>query len=224
MQTTPKIREIYKQIQEKLFYMIPEKWEKVYLYASIIDGINNIETGEMFFYYFPKGIFKKDPINVYEVPSKYNIDEAIYFKLAENLYNLIKKLRKEYISEKEKLWSSITISVENNKFIVEYDYENLKKSTYNNYDRHLIWKYMYLNSGINTFNKKERKIILEYMRDKEQIKKEKVQYIEGIYANLTNNIVDYDRKESKEENEFVTNEEVVTQEFRNQLLKYKKID
>ncbi len=30
-------KEIYARIQKKLFYIIPEKWESVYLYASIID-------------------------------------------------------------------------------------------------------------------------------------------------------------------------------------------
>ncbi len=30
-------KQIYAEIQRKLFYIIPEKWESVYLYASIID-------------------------------------------------------------------------------------------------------------------------------------------------------------------------------------------
>ena len=33
-----KIKEIYSQIQKQLFYMIPEKWDKVYLYSSIFTG------------------------------------------------------------------------------------------------------------------------------------------------------------------------------------------
>lgn len=34
---TKKIKEIYEVIQKMIFYMIPEKWDKLYLYSSIID-------------------------------------------------------------------------------------------------------------------------------------------------------------------------------------------
>ena len=59
MLTTPEIRNVYEKIQKQLFYMIPEKWDKVYLYASVLDHYNNIQTGEMFFYYYPKSVLKK---------------------------------------------------------------------------------------------------------------------------------------------------------------------
>ena len=74
--------------------MIPEKWDKIYLYASIIDQINNLQTGELYFYYYPKGILKKNPVNVYEIPYKFNLEEEMYLKLVEKLYNSIKELRK----------------------------------------------------------------------------------------------------------------------------------
>ena len=31
---TRKIKDIYEDIQKKIFYMIPEKWEKLYLYSA----------------------------------------------------------------------------------------------------------------------------------------------------------------------------------------------
>lgn len=30
---------LYSEIQKKLFYIIPEKWESIYLYASVIDSV-----------------------------------------------------------------------------------------------------------------------------------------------------------------------------------------
>ena len=57
---TKKIEEIYENIQRKLYYMIPEKWEELYLYASIIDKPDKTATGELFFYYIPKGILRKN--------------------------------------------------------------------------------------------------------------------------------------------------------------------
>ena len=41
------MKKIYMDIQEKLYYMIPEKWDSIFLYASIFEGIQNLETGEI---------------------------------------------------------------------------------------------------------------------------------------------------------------------------------
>ena len=60
---TKKIERIYEDIQRKLYYMIPEKWEELYLYASIIDKDDGTTTGELFFYYIPKGILRKKPVS-----------------------------------------------------------------------------------------------------------------------------------------------------------------
>ena len=72
--------------------MIPEKWDKIYLYASITNQINNLQTGELYFYYYPKGILKKNPVNVYEIPSKFSLDEEMYLQLVEDLYSSIKRI------------------------------------------------------------------------------------------------------------------------------------
>ena len=92
----------HEELQQKIFIMLPEKWDRLYLYASIIDHFNNLTTGEMFFYYYPKGVLKKRPVNVYEVPNKFNIDETQYFKLADDLYASIKELRKKCVENRRK--------------------------------------------------------------------------------------------------------------------------
>ena len=89
------IKDLYSEIRKCLFYMIPEKWDSIYLYASVIQRDNGEETGEMFFYYFPKSIIKKNPINVYQIPHKFNLNENEYIKLTNELYELIKKLRRQ---------------------------------------------------------------------------------------------------------------------------------
>lgn len=197
MYTTPKMKKLYDEIRKKLFYMIPEKWDKIYLYASITEGINNLQTGEMYFYYFPKGILKKEPINVYEVPNKFNIDDTKYFKLADELYGVIKKLRKEYININDEAWSNIIISIENFKFKVEYGFEDLNKSQYNSYDRHILFRYMYLNTSINMYNRKERNMIESYLRGMNFKKEKKQTYIEPIYNIDKNNIIDYQKEDEE---------------------------
>lgn len=191
MLTSSEIRNIYEKIQKQLFYMIPEKWDRVYLYASVLDHYNNVQTGEMFFYYYPKSVLKKNPVNVYEVPNKFNIDESAYLKLAEKLYEEIKKLRTYLVKIGEKPWTNLTISIEDFKFNVEYNYDDLVNSNYTSYDRHLIWRYKYLNVPINSYQRKDRKMIEEYLKKEEYHNKNITTYTEGIYKKPVSSITEY---------------------------------
>lgn len=190
-----KIRMVYEKIQRDLFYMIPEKWDKVYLYASVFNHINSIQTGEMFFYYYPKSVFRKNPINVYEVPNKFNIDEKSYLKLAEKLYDEIKNLRIALVEAGEKEWTNLTICIEDFNFNVEYRDDDLVNSKYTNYDRHLVWRYKYLNVPLNSYSKKDRKMIEEYLEKEEYQNKNITTYSEGIYKKPVSNITEYDKEE-----------------------------
>lgn len=228
MITSSKMQETFKEIQTKLFQMIPEKWSKIYLYASIVEGINNLETGELYFYYEPKSILKKDFVNVYEVPSKFNINEDAYFKKADELYKIIKKLRIETMeaNETDDVWSNVTISIENFKFKVEFKYDDLNNSEYSSYDRHIIWRYNYLNTSINTYNKKERNIILDYLKENENIEEMVDTYIEGMYKTDAHNIIEYDREEKFEEvpEKVKKEKKKESKATNNQILNFKKKD
>lgn len=46
-------KEIYEAIQKKLFYIIPEKWESIYLYATVIDMPKQRSTRGNVFLLFP---------------------------------------------------------------------------------------------------------------------------------------------------------------------------
>ena len=191
---------LYTEIQKKLFYIIPEKWENIYLYASVIDVPGQKPVGEMYFYYLPKGIIKKKFVNGYEVPSIFNIDDEQYSKLVTDVYNLIKKLRESFASHKKRLWSNINISINNTQFKVEYDYEDLNKSEFNSYERHLIWRYNYLNEGIQTLGRKDKKIIEDYINyEHNQIPAKRNVHIEGTYQLPVKNIIDFEKTLSIEE-------------------------
>ena len=188
---TKKIKEIYENIQRRLYYMIPEKWEKLYLYSSVIDEENEKQKGELFFYYIPKGIFRKNPVNVYEIPAKFNLDETQYLRLVESLYKKIKDLRNQFIEDGvEEIWSNITISIENLKFKVEYNYEDLKNSIFNSYERHVIWRYKNLGIGEAQLNKKDREILKRFENGAKTLER-KEEYEAGIYISDIQNIVDY---------------------------------
>ena len=197
MITTPEIKKIYASIQKQLFYLIPEKWDRIYLYASVTEQMLNLETGELFFYYFPKGILKKNAVNVYEIPNKFNLNEEEYIKLVEKLYYTIKKIRQIYKQKGEKLWSSITIRSEGVKFEVEFAYENLNNSKYSNTERHIIWKYKNLNLPLESFNRKERKLIQDYLNELVIDLNGTQVYTESIYKKPTKNVVEYNKEKNE---------------------------
>ena len=189
---TKKIKEMYEDIQRRIFYMIPEKWEKMYLYASVSDLIDRRQTGELFFYYIPKGIFKKNPVNVYEIPQKFNLDEKEYLKLVNILYQKIVELREEFKKiEIVPTWTNLTMSIQGIQFKVEYDYEDLSKSKFSSYERHIIWRYKYLGIGEEKLHRKEREILEKYLLGEKVIRRRE-RYEAGIYIKNIKNIVDYD--------------------------------
>lgn len=106
LNSSKRIKKIYEEIQQKIFYAVPGKWEELYLYASIIDRLGTVQTGEMYFYFLPKGLLKRKFINVYEVPSKYDIEEEEYMKLVKLLYEQIKLLRED-LKKKTKKYGQI---------------------------------------------------------------------------------------------------------------------
>ena len=168
-------KEIYNEIQKKIFDIVPGKWDELYLYASVIDRLGSIQTGEMYFYFLPKGILKKRFINVYEVPVKYDIDEEEYMQEVEVLYDLIKKLREEYAKSGQKIWSNITISIKDNKFKIEYNYDSLTVSKEEYYDHHIFWRYKYLH--IEPQSKKEKQAIENYLLERKMRLKTDKQYL-----------------------------------------------
>ena len=231
------IKNLYSEIREMLFKMIPEKWDSIYLYASIIVDKKKNETGEMFFYYYPKSMIKKNPINVYEIPAKFNIDENSYMILASRLYELIKCLRHECIKLDNTNWTNITISIENVEFLAEYNFDDLMQSIYTIEDRRKIWEYKYLNYPIERFNKVERNMIKQYLHEEENGQHKTTDYSETFYQKHIHNDIKYNMEHEEyiqEEKTNKSNEEQVKQsqdikkenadfpQIKNQLLKFNK--
>ena len=193
---TKKIKDIYEEIQKELFYMIPEKWDKLYLYSCVIDMPKNVKTGELFFYYITKGGLKKKPVNVYEIPNKFNLDENQYLKLVELLFNKIKQLREEFRKVDTEAWSNITLIIENSRVRVEYDYEDLKKSNFTSYERHIIWRFKYLGIGPEQVSKKDKEILKRFVLGAKTLTRKEI-YQFGIYVKDVGNIIDYNTEDSE---------------------------
>ena len=192
------IRSLHKEIQKNIIVMLPEKYKKVCLYASVLDG-KSLSNGEMFFYYFPSGILKKNPINVYEIPKIFDVEEEQYIKLERVLYESIKKLKRYCVTVEQNLWSNLTIIMEETKYHVEYNYDDLMNSEFDNYSRHLIWRYKYLDMPIESYTKKEREVIERYFDSYEYRNSETVVYEENIYEKQISKVTIYDSVETHDD-------------------------
>ena len=218
---TKKILEIYEDIQRKLYYMIPEKWDKLFLYASIIDKPDRTSTGELFFYYIPKGILRKKPISGYEIPTKFNLPEGEYLKLVDILYARIKQLRMEHKKvETDGIWSNVTITIKDSKFKVEYDYEDLKNSDFNSYERHILWRHYVLGITIEQCTREEKEIIKRYETGAKVLARKET-YEAGIYIKNIKNIVDYTTQtydSGAKDIDYIADEEKKSNSKKNQIL------
>lgn len=155
------IQKIYKELQDSIIKLVPEKWQSIYLYASVISG----RGGEMFFYFFPKKLIKTKPINCYEIPEKFGIDEEQYNNKLKELYDVIKLLN--HCTNLR--WSNITISIKKNIFTIEYHYDDLIHSRYTDDERRIYWCYKYLGLPLESLSQEERKIVKNY-REESNIK------------------------------------------------------
>ena len=177
------------------------------------------KTGELFFYYIPKGIFRKKPVNVYEIPSKFNLDENQYLKLVQLLYDKIKNLREEFKkSERNEIWTNLTMSIHDLKFKVEYDYTDLNNSIFNSYERHVIWRYENLGIGEEQISKEDKEILKRYQLGPKTLSR-KEHYDSGIYIRDIENVVAFSTENNAEPEQKETVEnKTVEKKHRNQLL------
>jgi len=195
-----KEKEYYMQIQDHLFRMVPENWKKIMLHTAIIDIKNQKAKGEMYIYYIPKGILKRKPVNCYEVPALFDIDEEEYSRLIANLYNIIKLLRDNYTAHRKKAWSTIDIYCTNNEFVVKYGFEDLTVSEYSPEERHIIWRYENLNVDLDSLNRKERKVLEYYIKVSNVSLPQETEICKTeIYDRPAKSTVDYERSLTLEE-------------------------
>ena len=180
---TDKALEIASQIQELIYYIIPEKWKNIELYVSMPDS--RIRKGELFFYYLPNSIFKRQYINCYEVPYMFNISEKEYSDIMSKLYNKFMILKEE-LNKNNRHVEEIYVHITKEKYVYEIATdnvrlrkENIEKNMLNlfsSYENHIIWRYLNLN--ILPDDKKEKNIITRYLNT--------------VFPNLENEKISFD--------------------------------
>ena len=123
-------------------------------------------------------------------------------------------------SETKELWSNITISINNLKFKVEYNYDDLLNNDFNSYERHIIWRVKYLGIITEQCTKEEKDIIRRYASQSKQLLRQEY-YESGIYIKDVKNIVDYNQN-GYENITNIENNKTEKQEGKKQEIKNKK--
>lgn len=180
---TDKALEIASQIQELIYYIIPEKWKNIELYISMPDS--RIRKGELFFYYLPNSIFKRQYINCYEVPYMFNISEKEYSDIMSKLYNKFMILKEE-LNKNNRQIEEIYVHITKEKYAYEIATDNVRLrkeniernmlNLFSSYENHIIWRYLNLN--ILPDDKKEKNIITRYLNT--------------VFPNLENEKISFD--------------------------------
>ena len=200
---TDKALEIASQIQELIYYIIPEKWKNIELYISMPDI--GIRKGEMFFYYLPNSIFKRQYINCYEVPYMFNISEKEYSDIMSKLYNKFMILKEE-LNKNNRNVEEIYVHITKDKYVMEIATDDiiLKKNDirknmlmlYSSYENHIIWRYINLN--ILPDEKRDKEIIRKYLNSEYYTLEKELIEFEVINQNIKS-IIDFEKVLTVEE-------------------------
>ena len=108
-------------------------------------------------------------------------------------------------------------NLKNNRFKIEYNYDNLFGGEEAYYNHHIYWRNKYLH--IEPHSKKEKKAIEKYLEDRKPSLKKDEEYDSGIYQKKQTNIIAYettDFKENQKVEYLATKQE--TKKIKNQIL------
>ncbi|OKP83266.1 hypothetical protein A3844_22695 [Paenibacillus helianthi] len=152
-----KMEELYQLIGKKLVGIIPDQWDKIYLYAEVLPGSSII-------YFYFESATKKELIYSHEIPEIYGVDERIYNRLHGELQEYFVELNKVFRNTLDQPWTNLTMYLEQSgKFNIDYSYDEV----INNPSKQLtIWKYEVL--GLLPRDEFHQEYLDEYLKNKNE--------------------------------------------------------
>lgn len=120
METTS-MEVIYQEVGNILVEMIPEEWEKIFLYAEIREG-----DSQVYFYYYP--VNHKQPVYSLDIMDIFNLDKSFYKKLKKELYACFEELWNEFKVQNQEQWTHLTYILNSTgKMKLNYGYEDISE-------------------------------------------------------------------------------------------------
>ncbi|WP_406621453.1 antitoxin YezG family protein [Bacillus atrophaeus] len=153
---TEKMGELYQKIAEQINEIIPSEWEKVALYAEILD-----DSSEVYFFFTTPQNQEYIYSHSHDIPEHFNVNEDIYDELLYELHDYFEELRNEFKTNNEDLWTNLTLHLERSgKFSIEYDYTDVIASDLNGTQRQVVWEYK--NLGILPDDEDDKQFVINY--------------------------------------------------------------
>ncbi len=137
---TKKMEQTYQQIANTLVNIVPEAWNKIFLYAEYRDGYKKV-----FFYYYPESGVK--PVYSLDITDLFSINEDEFDELENKLYQCFSELWEEFKEQEQELWTNLTFILDNTgKMKINYGYEDI--SQLSPVDKQEKWEAEYLGENM----------------------------------------------------------------------------
>lgn len=151
-----KIEENYKEIAEIINEMIPVEWDKVWMYAEIVD-----DSSEVNFYFCNPD--SEELIYGHNIPEKYSVSNSIYKELLLKLLHSFEDLKKEYVKSGFGDWSTAILKMEQpGKLSIEYGYEDIYSLGIDGDQRIAVWEYETF--GFLPDDEEDKEAVLNYIK------------------------------------------------------------
>ena len=122
-------------IAKKIQVVLPKDWVKVIFYAEVTD-----DSYEMFYYVFMPDQDK--PIQCYDLPDLYEIEEEQIDDIFEELYAPLLEEKTQLINDGKEPWTNYTLVLNGDgHFTVDFDFSSLEDGSY---EYRKNWKEKYL--------------------------------------------------------------------------------
>lgn len=132
---TERMNELYGVIAEQLNDIIPDGWEKIYLYSEILD-----DSREVYFYF--ESTSKNEIVFSHNIPQTYKLSGKIYDSLLQEIIESMVELNNEFKNKNGNTWTNLTFILEKTgKFNVKYHYNDTLNSKFTMMERQVIFEY-----------------------------------------------------------------------------------
>ncbi|MEK5007678.1 TIGR01741 family protein [Bacillus sp. FSL K6-3312] len=149
----------YKKIAESINELIPCDWDKVWMYAEILD-----DSAEIVFYFNEQN--EKEYVYGHQIPHKYNVSKSTYIHLLYELSEIFEELKKTYIQNGLGAWTTATLQLDvSRKFTIDFGYEDVYSLGIDNVQRIAVWEYE--NFGFLPDDEEDKEAVLNYLKNKE---------------------------------------------------------
>lgn len=151
------LNKYYAEIANQLNEIIPVEWKRIIMYAEDLGDSSSVS------FYF----YTKEDNNIHHsgnIPEDFSVSRNIFRKLLRELRCTIKNLRNEFDKENEKLWYTLTFTLEEDwRFNVKFGYEIDNEMS--DFEREVIWAYNEI--GLMPKGEFGREVLEEYLRNRD---------------------------------------------------------